>query len=98
MVDQVQLYVLTACYVFLARGISSLVGLTLLPPSDVLSAALDSGVAISAILIFFCLQYPMNGDIGKNTIQTWWGNTVSFNNADGAGAPLRPLAPGGVFG
>ncbi|KAI0779970.1 OPT oligopeptide transporter [Fomes fomentarius] len=64
----------------------------------VLSAALDSGVAISAILIFFCLQYPMNGDIGKFTIQTWWGNTVSFNNADGAGAPLRNLAPGGFFG
>jgi hypothetical protein len=25
--------------------------------SDVLSAALDAGVAIAAILIFFCLQY-----------------------------------------
>ncbi|KAF5375910.1 hypothetical protein D9615_008169 [Tricholomella constricta] len=41
----------------------------------VLSAALDAGVAVSAILIFFCLQYPQNGNIGLNTIQTWWGNT-----------------------
>lgn len=41
----------------------------------VLSAALDSGVAISAILIFFCLQYPRNGDIGATNLQVWWGNT-----------------------
>ncbi|KAF5345476.1 hypothetical protein D9756_011370 [Leucocoprinus leucothites] len=27
----------------------------------VLSAALDSGIAITAVLIFFCLQYPKNG-------------------------------------
>ena len=66
--------------------------------SDVLSAALDSGVAISAILIFFILQYPDNGHIGLNTIQTWWGNTVSFKNADGDGASLRTLAPGESFG
>lgn len=41
----------------------------------VLSAALDAGVAISAVLIFFCLQYPQNGSIGLNNIQVWWGNT-----------------------
>jgi OPT family small oligopeptide transporter len=40
----------------------------------VLSAALDAGVAIAVILIFFCLQYPKNGEIGINTIQVWWGN------------------------
>ena len=40
----------------------------------VLSAALDAGVAIAVILIFFCLQYPKNGEIGINTIQAWWGN------------------------
>ena len=65
---------------------------------DVLSAALDSGVAISAILIFFILQYPQNGNIGKTTIQQWWGNTVSFNNADGNALPLRTLADGEWFG
>ncbi|EMD31506.1 hypothetical protein CERSUDRAFT_119725 [Gelatoporia subvermispora B] len=64
----------------------------------VLSAALDSGLAVSAIIIFFCLQYPKNNTIGADTIQTWWGNTVSFNNADGLALPLRKLAPGEAFG
>ncbi|KAI1791295.1 OPT oligopeptide transporter [Ganoderma leucocontextum] len=64
----------------------------------VLSAALDSGVAVSAILIFFMLQYPDNGKIGLNSIQTWWGNTVSFNNADGQALPFKALAPGQAFG
>ena len=63
-----------------------------------LSAALDSGVAVSAILIFFILQYPDNGKIGLDTIQTWWGNTVSFNNADGMALPLKALGPGEAFG
>ena len=63
-----------------------------------LSAALDSGVAVSVILIFFCLQYPADGTIGANTIQVWWGNTVSFDNADGRAEPFKPLAPGGTFG
>ena len=59
---------------------------------------MDSGVAVSAILIFFCLQYPQNGNIGKHNIQAWWGNTVSFNNADGNSLPLKALAPGEAFG
>ncbi|KAJ4477681.1 small oligopeptide transporter, partial [Lentinula edodes] len=46
----------------------------------VLSAALDSGLAISVIIIYFALQYPKNGTIGKNTILSWWGNTVSVCN------------------
>jgi hypothetical protein len=41
----------------------------------VLSAALDSGVAIGVVLIFFCLQYPKNGTIGSDNVQVWWGNT-----------------------
>jgi OPT family small oligopeptide transporter len=57
----------------------------------VLSAALDSGLAVSAVLIFFILQYPDNGNIGKNSIQTWWGNTVSGNNADAAGTAIFTL-------
>ncbi|TDL15748.1 OPT oligopeptide transporter [Rickenella mellea] len=59
----------------------------------VLSAALDSGLAISIVLIFFCLQYPKNGTIGANTIETWWGNTVFANTLDWDGAPLRQLTP-----
>ncbi|KAF8970829.1 oligopeptide transporter [Flammula alnicola] len=60
----------------------------------VLSAALDSGVAIGVILIFFCLQYPQNGSIGKNSIQSWWGNTVFIHTADYLGTPLRVLENG----
>jgi hypothetical protein len=68
--------------------------------TDVLSAALDSGVAIGVVLIFFLLQYPKNGTIGANNIQKWWGNTVFINNADGQGTPLRQIDPtsGEFFG
>ena len=44
----------------------------------ILSAALDAGVAVGLIVVFFTVQYPRNGTIGLNTIQTWWGNTVRF--------------------
>ncbi|KAF8237000.1 OPT oligopeptide transporter, partial [Tricholoma matsutake] len=64
----------------------------------VLSAALDSGVAVSILVIFFCLQYPMNGAIGTKTLSLWWGNTVPFAGADGKGTPIRHLAPGETFG
>ncbi|KAF5355899.1 hypothetical protein D9756_004356 [Leucocoprinus leucothites] len=64
----------------------------------VLSAALDSGVAISIVVIFFCLQYPENGRIGENTLSKWWGNTVPFDGADGNGIPIRQLAKGEKFG
>ncbi|KAJ7915874.1 small oligopeptide transporter [Mycena leptocephala] len=42
----------------------------------VLSAALDAGLAVSILFIFFTLQFPKNGTIGLTTIQAWWGNTV----------------------
>ena len=62
-----------------------------------LSAALDSGLAIGQIVIFFCLQFPRNGTIGATTIQSWWGNTVAGNTADANRLPL--LTPGnGTFG
>ena len=44
------------------------------------------------------LQYPLNGAIGKDTIQTWWGNTVYTNTADALGTPLRTLVTGKTFG
>ncbi|KZV91748.1 OPT oligopeptide transporter [Exidia glandulosa HHB12029] len=64
----------------------------------VLSAALDSGVAIATIIIFFALQFPKNGTIGASTIQSWWGNTVFVNTVDYAGTPLLPLPEKGYFG
>jgi hypothetical protein len=48
--------------------------------------------------IFFSLQYPKNGSIGLNTIQTWWGNTVYTNTADFAGVAYKQIPDGGTFG
>jgi hypothetical protein len=59
---------------------------------------MDSGVAVSIILIFFCLQYPNNGTIGLNTIQAWWGNNVFLNTADGKALPLLKVPAGSTFG
>ncbi|KAG5730198.1 hypothetical protein E4T56_gene11694 [Termitomyces sp. T112] len=64
----------------------------------VLSAALDAGVAVSAVLIFFCLQFPRDGTIGLNNIQTWWGNSVYINTADAMGTPMKALPDGEFFG
>ncbi|KAK7062623.1 hypothetical protein VNI00_000111 [Paramarasmius palmivorus] len=64
----------------------------------VLSAALDAGTALGIVLVFFCLQYPLNGGIGENTIQKWWGNTVFLETSDWIGEPLRTVAPGETFG
>ncbi|KAF9512435.1 hypothetical protein BS47DRAFT_1345351 [Hydnum rufescens UP504] len=76
-----------------------------LPPSSlgrynyVLSAGLDSSVAVASILIFFCLQYPKNGEIGANTIGTWWGNTVYTTTNDALRIPaFAPDPARGVFG
>lgn len=63
----------------------------------VLSAALDSGLAVSAVVIYFTLQYPEKGAIGK-ALADWWGNTVFRTNYDGQGVPVRQLAPGQTFG
>ncbi|PFH50769.1 hypothetical protein AMATHDRAFT_3624 [Amanita thiersii Skay4041] len=54
----------------------------------ILSAALDAGVALGAILVFFCLLYPRGG-IELN----WWGNTVWMNTADAMGATLYVINP-----
>jgi len=64
----------------------------------VLSAALDAGTAVGVIMVFFCLQYPLNGSIGKNGIQKWWGNNVYMDTLDWNMTSLRKLAPGETFG
>jgi len=58
-----------------------------------LSAALDSGVAIGLVLIFFCLQLPRGG-INFD----WWGNTVWQKTADANEIPFMVLAEGRTFG
>ena len=65
---------------------------------DLLSSALDASYAISMVFIFFVLQFPENGNIGLNTIQTWWGNTVYTKTADFRGVPFKTLAEGQTFG
>ncbi|KAF9893303.1 hypothetical protein FE257_011733 [Aspergillus nanangensis] len=57
----------------------------------VLSAALDSGVAVATVFIFFCIMLPAGPLI-------WWGNTVFKDTADGKGTPWMALPEGGVFG
>ena len=66
--------------------------------TDILSAAMDCGVAVSTILIYFTLQFPANGTIGINSIQKWWGNTVFLNTADAQALPLLPVPTSGRFG
>ena len=36
--------------------------------TDVLAAALDSGLAISILVIFFCLQFPKNGTVSVSPV------------------------------
>lgn len=57
----------------------------------VLSAALDSGVAVATVIIFFCITLPAGS-------LSWWGNTVYSNTADGKGTPWKNLPPSGFFG
>jgi OPT family small oligopeptide transporter len=64
----------------------------------ILSAALDSGVAIAAIVIFFTLQFPKGGRIGETTVQVWKGNTIWYENADGRYAAIKPIPESGFFG
>ncbi|KAK8252420.1 OPT oligopeptide transporter protein-domain-containing protein [Phyllosticta capitalensis] len=61
----------------------------------VTSAALSAGVAISAIVAFFALQYP-----GVDLPAQWWGNRVSKEGCEDPRAPcvLRPLQRGEAFG
>lgn len=54
-------------------------------------AGVNVGLALSAIIIFFALQYI---DVELN----WWGNNVYAAGADYAGTPILTLAPGEKFG
>jgi hypothetical protein len=59
---------------------------------------LDAGYAIGLLFVFFALQYPRNGTIGLNGIQSWWGNTVYTKTADFKGVPYKSLPDSGKFG
>ncbi|KAJ5604373.1 hypothetical protein N7510_009527 [Penicillium lagena] len=57
----------------------------------VLSAALDCGVAVATVIIFFCITLPAGS-------LNWWGNVVSTKTADGQGTPYQSIPPRGYFG
>jgi hypothetical protein len=63
-----------------------------------LSAALDAGYTANNLVIFFALQYPKNGAIDLDNIQTWWGNTVYTKTADYIGLSYKTIPEGGMFG
>lgn len=52
---------------------------------------MDSALAITTFLVFFCLTYP-------GAVLDWWGNTIAYVTADGLGTPLDTPAPGETFG
>lgn len=57
------------------------------------SVALDVGLAISAIIIFFCVQLP------GGAMPEYWGTTVYTTTLDGAGGNVRKVvADGEIFG
>ncbi|KAG8846608.1 hypothetical protein FRB96_001952 [Tulasnella sp. 330] len=60
----------------------------------IFSAALDAGVAVGTILVFFSLAFPGHGGI----IIDWWGNNVNDNTPDTLGTPLKVMPPGEIFG
>lgn len=57
----------------------------------ILSAAIDSGVAIAGVLLFLCVAYPAGA-------LSWWGNNVYKDTYDGASKPFYKLAKGETFG
>ncbi|KAJ7098653.1 OPT oligopeptide transporter [Mycena belliarum] len=56
----------------------------------ILSAALDAGVALSILVIFFAVQY-------REVSLEWWGNVVWQNTNDAMGVPLL-VSETGTFG
>lgn len=57
----------------------------------VLSAALTAGVAISALIMFFAVEYH------PKTL-SWWGNKVSSAGVDGSGTGILSIPARGYFG
>jgi hypothetical protein len=61
----------------------------------VLASAFPTGIAFSAVVIFFALQIPKGG-----LSIDWWGNTVTALGCEGeSGCPLYANLPdAGYFG
>ena len=59
----------------------------------ILSLALDFGIALGAVVIFFTVVLP-----GGGQQLNWWGNTVYLNTADFNYTPLKTVPDGQTFG
>ncbi|CCE62650.1 hypothetical protein TPHA_0C05020 [Tetrapisispora phaffii CBS 4417] len=59
----------------------------------ILDSGFTSGLVLSAIIIFFAVQF-------KDTELSWWGNNVPYNGVDANTIPLRNVSalPRGYFG
>ncbi|SGY40017.1 BQ5605_C003g02310 [Microbotryum silenes-dioicae] len=57
----------------------------------IISAGLDSGTTFSALIIFFSLMLPKNGQLTLD----WWGNNIFKKTADWAGTSHREPPPQG---
>jgi hypothetical protein len=55
----------------------------------VTSAALDVGLALCAIIIFFCIQLP------GAAMPDYWGTTIVGRTVDGAGSAVRKVVGDG---
>ncbi|KAF7314093.1 OPT-domain-containing protein [Mycena chlorophos] len=55
------------------------------------TTAFSAAIAISAVVIFFALEWP-------NVNINWVGNTRPFDGCDGAGCPLLEIPESGTFG
>ncbi|KAJ5936413.1 OPT oligopeptide transporter [Penicillium verhagenii] len=55
----------------------------------VLTSSFGAALAISAVVIFFAVEY-------KTVNVTWWGNSVSFAGCDDSGCSRLPIPSGGV--
>jgi len=58
------------------------------------SAALDSGLILCLLTVFFALGLSKPGGIQLD----WWGNNVYLKTADAKGIPFKPLPTSGVIG
>lgn len=57
----------------------------------VTSAGLDVGLAICAIILFFCVQLP------GGEMPAYWGTNIVSDTLDGAGAAIRKVLPDGEY-
>jgi hypothetical protein len=59
----------------------------------IVSAGLDVGLALCAIILFFCVQLP------GGSMPDYWGTTIIERTVDGAGTAVRKIVgEGEIFG